>query len=87
MKDDGFSVIAVDVRDDRSGTDAFYKEFGFEIPNVFDTKNVAVARYGVSATPTTYLVDEEGLILWRRYGYLPGEEIRLREQVELLLEH
>lgn len=85
MKDDGFSVVAVDVRDDRSGTDAFYKEYGFEIPNVFDNQDVAVARYGVTATPTTYLVDEEGHIVWRRYGYLPGEEIHLREQVGVLL--
>lgn len=85
MKDEGFSVVAVDVRDDRSGTDAFYQEYGFEIPNVFDTEDVAVAQYGVTATPTTYLVNEEGRIVWRRYGYLPGEEIRLREQVRALL--
>jgi len=85
MKDEGFSVVAVDVRDDRSGTDAFYQEYGFETPNVFDTEDVAVAQYGVTATPTTYLVNEEGRIVWRRYGYLPGEEIRLREQVGALL--
>ena len=85
MKDEGFAVVAVDVRDDRSGTDAFYQEYGFEIPNVFDTQDVAVGRYGVTATPTTYLVNEEGRIVWRRYGYLPGEEIRLREQVGALL--
>jgi thioredoxin-related protein len=84
--DAGFSVLAVDVRNDRSGTEAFYSEFGFEVPNVFDTRNVAVAQYGVSATPTTYLVDEEGRIVYRRYGYLPGEELRLREQIESLLE-
>ena len=42
MKALGFNVIAVDVRDDRSGTRAFYEEFGFEIPNVFDTRNVSV---------------------------------------------
>jgi len=85
LKDEGFAVVAVDVRDDRAGTDAFYKEYGFEIPNVFDTQDVAVARYGVTATPTTYLVDEEGRIVWRHYGFLPGEEIRLREQVGVLL--
>ncbi len=85
MKDLGFNVIAVDVRDDRSGTQAFYEEFGFEIPNVFDTRNVSVSRYRVAGTPTTFLVDEAGRIVWRRYGYLPGEEIRLRERIESIL--
>ena len=42
-------MVAVDVRNDRSGTEAFYNEYGFEIPNVFDTRNVAVSQYGVAA--------------------------------------
>lgn len=78
-------MLAVDVRNDRSGTELFYDQFGFAIPNVFDTKRVAVSQYGVSATPTTYLVDQDGRIIYRRYGYLPGEEGRLKEQVERLL--
>jgi thioredoxin-related protein len=73
------------VRNDRSGTEAFYEEFGFAVPNVFDTRRVAVSQYGVAATPTTYLVDDAGRIVYRRYGYLPGEEVRLRRQVETLL--
>ena len=77
--------IAVDVRNDRSGTEAFYQEFGFEVPNVFDTRNVAMQDYRVAATPTTYLVDSDGRIVFRRYGYLPGEEERLRAQIETLL--
>lgn len=78
-------MLAVDVRNDRPGTELFYDQFGFTIPNVFDTRGVAVSQYGVSATPTTYLVDDEGRIVYRRYGYLPGEEVDLREQIETLL--
>lgn len=75
-------VLGVDVRNDRAGTAAFYGEFGYQIPTVFDTENVGVRQYGVSATPTTYVVDDAGRIVWRRYGYLPGEEVRLREFIE-----
>ncbi len=85
MKALGFNVIAVDVRDDRSGTRAFYEEFGFEIPNVFDTRNVSVSQYRVAATPTIFLVDEARRVVWRRYGYLAGEEIPLRERIESIL--
>jgi len=85
LADRGFSVLAVDVSNDRPRTKLFYDQFGFAIPTVFDTQRVAASQYKVSATPTTYLVDQEGRIVYRRYGYLPGEEIRLREQVEALL--
>jgi thioredoxin-related protein len=81
----GFAVIAIDVRDDRPNTRTFYEEGGFEIPNVFDTRNVSVSSYRVAGTPTTFLVDSGGRIVWRRYGYLPGEEVRLRQKVEDLL--
>ncbi len=46
-----------------------------------------MSRYGVSATPTLYLVDEDGYILFRRYGYLPGEEARLQAKIDGLLAH
>lgn len=75
----------MDVSNNRPGTAAFYEQNGFTIPNVFDTGRVAMDDYGVAATPTTYLVEEDGTIIWRRYGYLRGEEVRLRERVEELL--
>lgn len=78
-------MLAVDVRNDRPGTELFYDQFGFAIPNVYDTRSVAVSQYRVSATPTTYLVDDAGRIVYRRYGYLPGEEVQLRVQIEELL--
>lgn len=81
LGDRGFSVVAVDVRDDREGTRAFYEQGGFVLPNAFDTKNVAIGSYRVAGTPTTFLVDERGMIVWRRYGFLPGEEEKLRERV------
>ena len=55
------------------------------IPNAFDTKNVSITDYRVAGTPTTFLVDEDGMIVWRRYGYLAGEEEKLREKVIGLL--
>ena len=85
LRDDGLSVVAVDVRDDREGTRSFYELSGFEIPNAFDTQGVAISQYGVAATPTTFLVDDEGRIVWRRYGYLPGEEEMLRARILRLL--
>lgn len=79
-------IIAIDVSNDVTRSRKFYEDYGFTIPAAFDPGGeVAVSRYGVIATPTNYLVDGAGWIVWRHYGFLPGDEAELRAQIEKLL--
>lgn len=80
----GLAMVAVDTRDDREGTQEFYQQYGFEIPAAFDTVGVA-SQFGIMGTPTTYLLDEQGRIIWRHYGYVAGEEDALEEKIAELL--
>ena len=80
-------MIAVDVSNDREGTREFYEQNGFTIPAVFDVgQEVAGGRYGVSGTPTNYLLDDRGRIVWRQYGFRRGDEHGLRAEIEAALE-
>ena len=64
----------------------FYQDNGFTIPAAFDPdQEVSASTYGVIATPTNYLLDGEGRIVWRHYGYRPGDEEVLRSRIERLL--
>lgn len=73
--------------DNREGTRTFYDQFGYTVPAVFDVdQEVAGIRYGVIATPTNYLLDASGRIVWRHYGFRPGDEIDMREQITRILE-
>lgn len=76
----------MDVSNDEPRTREFYEEFGFTIPVAFDAgQSVAGRRFGVIGTPTNYLLDDAGRIVWRHYGYRPGDEVEVRERVEALL--
>lgn len=73
--------------DDRERTRTFYDQFGYTIPAAFDPgQEVAGVRYGVIGTPTNYLLDGQGRVVWRHYGYQPGDEHELRRQIREVLD-
>ena len=77
----------MDVSNDEPRTRDFFDEFGFTVPVAFDAgQSVAGRSFGVIGTPTNYLPDASGRIVWRHYGYRPGDEIAVRQKVEGLLE-
>jgi len=77
-------MVAVEVSNDHEGTEEFYAQNSFEVPTAFDTAGVA-RQYGIMGTPTAYLLDNDGRIVWRKYGYVIGEEAELEERIADLL--
>lgn len=47
---------------------AFLEENGYTYPTVMDPSGQVLAEYGISAFPTTFMIDREGNI----FGYVPG---------------
>ena len=72
--------------DDRQRTKEFYLTNDFEIPAAFDTADVGYGLFGIGGTPTNYLLDMDGKIVWRQFGYRPGDEREMREAVLGLLD-
>jgi hypothetical protein len=62
----------------------FLRQVGVTFPVAEDRADVAT-RYGVEGTPTNFLIDPKGRILFRRVGFGPGSELELGAQVEYLL--
>jgi len=77
-------MVAVEVSNDQEGTEEFYSQNNFDVPTAFDTAGVA-RQYGIMGTPTAYLLDKDGRIVWRKYGYVMGEEAELEERIADLL--
>lgn len=64
----GLSVIAVNIEESRSTVDAWVREKHVTIPILLDTDGAVTRRYGVIATPTSFLIDREGRLLGRVVG-------------------
>ena len=59
---------------------AFLEENGYSFPVVMDTGGLYAYTYGVSAYPTTFMIDKEGNV----YGYVAGQ--LTREIMESIIE-
>ena len=50
------------------GVNEFLQEYGLTFPSLMDVDSFVSATYGISAFPTTFMIDTEGNV----FGYLSG---------------
>ena len=83
--DEGLHILAVDISNDVVRTRAFYEEFGFTLPAGFDVQGTVSRQFGIEATPTNYLIDANGQVVWRGVGFRPGDQAKIREEIVAVL--
>lgn len=81
----GLLLLAVNLREDRETVKAFLDRMELDIPVALDRQAAAATKYGVSNLPTLVLIGREGTIEARHTGYRPGDEEKIREEIEALL--
>lgn len=86
FKGKGFEILAVNVKDKRSDALAFVRKLKLTYPIMMDPEGEIGLLYGAFGMPTTYLIDEKGMVLARLWGpadwYSPGA----RNLIKTLLE-
>ena len=87
-KDQGFKVLMINTDSPRSiGKVKSYvrsQDYSFQI-GLDPNKTISKKLNGL-VMPTLILVDKGGEIKWRHQGYLPGEEVEINRQINLLFE-
>lgn len=74
--DDGFTILALAVRGDTEDSVAeFRDEFGLTFPLAVDEGDVINDMYGIQTQPSSFLIDEEGVIQARHFGMLTESQI------------
>ena len=58
--------------------DAHLTERERELDVINDPDGALTRRYGVRAVPSTFIIDRDGQIVFRKQGYAPPLELRLR---------
>lgn len=70
----GFALLAVNVESDRSDAERFLAATPVSFPIAWDADNTVSGIYGVSAMPTTVIVDRKGRVRFAHRAYKPGDE-------------
>jgi peroxiredoxin len=81
----GFTLLGVNVEEHSNDADRFLAETPVSFPILFDPSNEVSKQYGVSAMPSTVIVDREGNVRFLHHGYQPGYENEYQNQIRELV--
>jgi thiol-disulfide isomerase/thioredoxin len=85
FKDRGREILAVDCRENAALVSRFMDEYKLSFPAALDASGRIAAIYGITAFPTTYIIDREGKIVTRVVGSLNWDTPELSAAFEALL--
>jgi len=85
-KEDGLTVVAVNMRESREHVHAFMDDNGFSFLTVLDTDGRVGSLYGVQAIPTSFVISREGYIVARLVGRTNWDSPGIRADLQRLLE-
>ncbi len=85
-KDLGFSVIGVNIDEKTEDASGFLKKQPVTFPILLDANKKVSEDYNIMAMPTTYIIDQDGVIRFVHHGYKPGWEVTYEEQIKELLQ-
>lgn len=81
----GFTILGVHVEEDSSAAEKVLKDIPVSFPILYDNTNEVSKLYGISAMPSTFLVDRNGNLRYLHKGYLPGYEDEYQRQIRELV--
>jgi peroxiredoxin len=79
------AVIAIDEREGAQAVAAVVKKLGATVPVLLDPKGELLAKVSTRRLPRTYLVDEQGKILWFDIEYSNTTRRDLRDAIRVVL--
>lgn len=82
---DQLMVIGVSVDDTPKGIPDFVKETGVSFPVVWDKNHAVAGQYNPTTMPTSFIIDQNGIVRFVHAGFHSGDEKKLESQIESLL--
>ncbi|WP_372999513.1 TlpA family protein disulfide reductase [Marinobacter sp.] len=84
-KDLGFTILAVNVDENREEAHRFLDKVPVNYPILYDPESSVSELYEVQAMPTTVMIDRDGNARYLHYGYQPGYEDDYEQQIRELV--
>ena len=82
LGNDGFSLLAVNVREPAGLVEAFAEEFEMNFPYYLDEAGEAAEAVGITGIPTSILIDRDGIAAAVVVGALEWDDEKLLEALE-----
>lgn len=84
-KDQGFEIVAVDVRADDAGAKKFIAEKGLTYTMLSGNVDLAVKGYGIQSVPSSFLISGDGTVVATGGAYNANNISSLDSQIGSLL--
>lgn len=85
-RDKGLAIIAVNTHPQEAGAEEFFEKNGLTMPHLKDENaDLMINKFGFRGWPSTIFVDEEGRIMFYKFGFQEGDEVGLEEKILKLL--
>ncbi len=86
-KDDGFTLLAINIDDQNSvaRVRGYINSQGYNFPVLYDPGEQVFEQLNGRTLPYALMVDTEGNIVQVDTGFLPGDELKIKEKVQSLL--
>ena len=79
LNKDKVNVISIMVDNDGESVDKFFIDNPMNFPHYFDQGQVLSRKFLIRAVPTTYIVDEYGIILGKKHGAANWSELKMED--------
>ena len=79
-------MILVDASNRKELTQKMIDEVAVTMPVLLDDKEISDKAYPVNATPTTFIIDAGGRIIFTHIGYGEGMDAMFEKEIDLLLQ-
>jgi len=80
---DKVNVVSIMVDDNGKAVDEFFIENPMDFPHYFDEGQILSRKFLIRVVPTTYIIDEKGIILERIHGAIDWSQLVMENLEEL----
>ncbi|MDR3049006.1 MAG: TlpA family protein disulfide reductase [Elusimicrobiota bacterium] len=85
FKNEGLEFAAVNIQENNKIVAKIKQQFGITFPLLLDISGQVGAKYGISAIPTTFIIDRDGNIIARAVGGIKWDSPQMIEAFKKLL--
>ena len=75
----------MDASNQKARTLKMIQKTGVTFGILLDGRKVAREMYKIRGTPTTFMINAEGMIVFKHVGYYPGMEAALEQEVQSMV--